>query len=42
MAVPQTSGWFQPATKLQADLLALKLFCLGSLILLGLITAGVL
>ena len=32
----------QPATKRQADYLALKLFCLGSFILLGLITAGVL
>jgi hypothetical protein len=44
MAVPQTSGYFrfQPATKRQADVLALKLFCLGSFILLGLITAGVL
>jgi hypothetical protein len=44
MAVPQTSGYFrfQPATKRKADLLALKLFCLGSFILLGLITVGVL
>jgi hypothetical protein len=44
MAVPQTSGnyWFQPQTKRQADVLALKLFCLGSFILLGLITAGAL
>ena len=44
MAVPQTSGYFrfQPATKRQADVLALKLFCLGSFILLGLIMAGVL
>jgi hypothetical protein len=42
MAVAQTSGWFQPATKRQADVLALKLFCLGSFILLGLITAGAL
>ena len=43
MAVPQTSGnfWFQPATKRQADVLALKVFCLGSFILLGLIIAGV-
>jgi hypothetical protein len=44
MAVPQTSGYFsyQPATKREADVFALKLFCLGSFILLGLITAGVL
>jgi hypothetical protein len=44
MAVPQTSRnfWFQPETKRQADALALKLFCLGSFILLGLIIAGVL
>jgi hypothetical protein len=44
MAVPQTSGYFrfQPATKHHANILALKLFCLGSFVLLGLITAGVL
>jgi hypothetical protein len=44
MAAPQTSEnfWFQPATKGQADVLALKLFFLGAFILLGLITAGVL
>jgi hypothetical protein len=42
MAVPQTSGWFQPATTRQADVLALKLVCLGSFILLFLIVAGVL
>ena len=44
MAVPQTSGifWFQPATKREADILALKVFCLGSFILLGLIIVGVL
>ena len=44
MAVPQISGnfWYQPATKRQADILALKLFCLGSFMLLGLIMAGVL
>jgi hypothetical protein len=44
MAVQHTSGYFrfQPATKRQADLLAIKLFCLGSFILLGLIMAGVL
>ena len=34
--------WFRPATKREADVLALKLFCLFSFILLGLITAGVL
>jgi hypothetical protein len=43
MAVPQTSKFkFQPATKRQADVLAVKLFCVGSFVLLGLITAGVL
>jgi hypothetical protein len=44
MAVPQTSGFFgfQPATKRQADVLALKVFCVGSFILLGLIITGVL
>ena len=44
MAVPQRSGnfWFQPATKRQADVLALKLLCLGSFMLLGLIIARVL
>jgi hypothetical protein len=44
MAVPQTSGnfWYQPTTKRQADILALKLFCVGSFMLLGLIMAGVL
>ena len=44
MAVPQTSGYFrfQPATKRQADVLALKLFFLGTFMLLGLITAGIL
>lgn len=43
MVSPQTSGYFrfQPATKRQADVLALKLLCLGSFILLGLIAAGV-
>ena len=34
--------WFRPATKREADVLALKLFCLFSFILVGLITAGVL
>ena len=40
----KTSGyfWFQPKTRDEADVLAPKLFCLGSFILLGLITAGVL
>jgi hypothetical protein len=44
MAVPHTSGFFgfQPATKRQADVLALKVFCVGSFILLGLIITGVL
>jgi hypothetical protein len=39
-----TAGYFtiQPATKRQAEVLALKLFCLGSFVLLGLILAGVL
>jgi hypothetical protein len=34
--------WFHTATKREEDVLALKLFCLFSLILVGLITAGVL
>jgi hypothetical protein len=34
--------WFRPATKREADVVALKLFCLFSFILVGLITAGVL
>jgi hypothetical protein len=44
MAASQKSDHFglQPATKRQADVLALKLFCVGSLILVGLIMAGVL
>jgi hypothetical protein len=44
MAIPRTSGnlWFQPTTKRAADMMALKLFCLGSFILLSLIIAGVL
>ena len=33
--------WFHPATKREADVVALKLFCLFSFILVGLITAGV-
>jgi hypothetical protein len=45
MAIPRTlekSFRFRPATKREADVLALKLFCLFSFILLGLITSGVL
>jgi hypothetical protein len=45
IAIPRTlekSFWFRPATKREADVLALKLFCLFSFILLGLITSGVL
>jgi hypothetical protein len=33
---------FRPTTKREADLVALKLFCLFSFILVGLIAAGVL
>ena len=45
MATASTSEknvWFHPATKREADLLAVKLFCLFAFILVGLITAGVL
>lgn len=44
MAHPRTSGdlWFQPANKRQAEVMALKVFCLGAFILLGLILAGLL
>ena len=45
MATAPTSGnnvWFHPATKREADVLAVKLFCLFAFILVGLITAGVL
>jgi hypothetical protein len=44
MAVPQTPRdfWLQPATQRQADALVLKLFCLGSFMLLFLIMARVL
>ena len=38
----ETHAWFHPGTKREVDILALKLFCLGVLILAGLITAGVL
>jgi hypothetical protein len=33
---------FSPATKHETDVMALKLFCLLSFILVGLITAGIL
>ena len=45
MANPRTiekSFWFHRETKLAADVLALKLFCLFSFALLGLIASGVL
>ena len=45
MATAPTSEdnvWFHPATKREADVLAVKLFCLFAFILVGLITAGVL
>jgi hypothetical protein len=44
MAMPRTSGnfWFHPATKREADVLSLKVFCLGSFILIALIMAGAL
>ena len=45
MATASTSEknvWFHPATKREADVLAVKLFCLFAFILVGLITAGVL
>jgi hypothetical protein len=45
MAIAPTSGkpfWRSPATKRQADAMAVKLFCLFSFILIGLIVAGVL
>ena len=34
--------WAVPTTKREADLVALKLFCLFSFILFGLIAAGIL
>jgi hypothetical protein len=33
--------WLRPATKREADAMAVKLFCLFSFILIGLILAGV-
>jgi len=44
MATASTSEknvWFHPATKREADVLAVKLFCLFAFILVGLITGGV-
>jgi hypothetical protein len=41
MAVQKTPGYFG-FQKRQPELLALKLLCLGSFILLGLITTGIL
>ena len=42
MALSPTWYFAVPTTKREADLLALKLFCLFSFILVGLITAGIL
>jgi hypothetical protein len=44
MAIQRTLGnlWFHPETKHEANILALKVFCLGSFILIALIMAGVL
>ena len=43
MAIAPTENvWFRPATKREADVLALKLFCLFAFMLIGLITAGIL
>ena len=43
MAIAPTENvWFHPATKREADVLALKLFCLFAFMLIGLITAGIL
>ena len=45
MAIAPTSGksfWRSPATKREADAMAVKLFCLFSFILVGLIVAGAL
>jgi hypothetical protein len=39
---PEKNVWFHPATKREADVLAVKLFCLFAFILVGLITGGVL
>ena len=42
ISISEKNVWFHPATKREADLLAVKLFCLFAFILVGLITAGVL
>jgi hypothetical protein len=43
MTSPQTlEKVLRPTTQREADLVALKLFCLFSFILVGLITAGIL
>ena len=39
---PTLEKYFAPATQRDADAMALKLFCLFSFILVGLITAGIL
>jgi hypothetical protein len=39
---PEKNVWFHPATKREADVLAVKLFCLFAFILVGLITGGIL
>ena len=42
MALSTTLNLASPKTRHEADVLALKLFCLLSFLLIGLITAGVL
>ena len=41
MALSPTVNLGSPKTKLETDVMALKLFCLLSFLLVGLITAGV-
>ena len=42
MAIAPTLEKYVPTTQREADLVALKLFCLFSFILVGLIAAGIL